>query len=116
MDSKTIENFLKEIIEIDNATSAEVEAIEQEIELREKQLKKIISDIEANSEALKKTQTKALLDRIQSETDAEIEKINADCDAQLEIMSRVFEEKKAMMIKRALEKLALDKWGTSCTK
>lgn len=107
MDSKTIENFLKEIIEIDKATAAEVAIIEQEIASREAQLKKIVSDIDANSEALKRTQTQTLLNRIQSETDAEIEQINAACETQLREMEQIFEEKKALMIRKALEKLAL---------
>ncbi|HAS73591.1 MAG TPA: hypothetical protein DCS67_05555, partial [Clostridiales bacterium UBA8960] len=107
---------LRDIIEIDKTTAMEVETIEKDITQRETQLKKIISDIEINSEALKMTQSKRLLDRIQSETDAQIEKIQSDCDAQLSSMELLFEEKKAQMIRRALEKLSVGRWDNSCTK
>lgn len=110
MDSKTIENFLREIIKIDHETVVEVESIQTEIANRESQLKKIASDIETNSETLKMTQSQRLLERIQSETDAQIEKIISDCDEQLSNMERIFDEKKAQMIERAFEKLSIGRW------
>lgn len=116
MDSKTIENFLKAIIEIDEKTSEDVEAINHEIENRESQLKRIVMDINSNSEALKLSQAKTMLERIQSETDAEIERINSECQAYMTEMERKFEEKKQQMIQKALDKLAMEKWGATCTK
>ena len=116
MDSKTIENFLKAIIEIDEKTSEDVEAINQEIQNRESQLKRIVLDINDNSEAMKQSQAKTLLERIQSETDAEIERINSECQAYMAEMERMFEEKKPQMVQKAMAKLALEKWGATCTK
>lgn len=116
MDSKMIENFLREIIEIDLATITEVETIETEIANRQSQLKKIATKIEENSEVLKLTQSKRLLERIQSETDAEIEKINKECDELLSSMERLFDEKKSKMIERAFEKLSINRWDESCIK
>lgn len=116
MDSKTIENFLKAIIEIDEKTSEDVEAINQEIKNRENQLKRIVLDINGNSEASKLLQAQTLLERIQSDTDAEIERINSECQAYMDEMVRKFEEKKPQMIQKAMDRLAMEKWGATCTK
>ncbi len=112
MDSKSIENFLKMIINIDDETKSEVETLESEISNREDQLKKIVSDVEANSEALKVTQSKRLLERIRTDTELEQEKIMKESDVLMSDVDRIFSDKKSKIINRAFEKLSIGRWGS----
>jgi len=100
MDSKSIENFLKMIIKIDDS----------EIANRESQLKKIASDVEANSEVLKASHSKRLVERIKIDTEMEQEMIMKESDVLMSDMDRIFNEKKSKMIHRAFEKLSIGRW------
>lgn len=112
MDSKSIENFLRMIIKIDDDTKSKVDTLESEIANRESQLKKIVSDVEANSEVLKVAHSKRLIERITSDTEYECEKILKESDVLMSDMDRIFSEKKARMINRAFEKLSIGRWGS----
>ena len=112
MDSKSIENFLKMIIKIDDETKSKVDNLESEIANRESQLKKIVSDVEANSEVLKASHSKRLVERIRTDTEIEQEKIMKESDVLMSDMDRIFNEKKTKMIHRAYEKLSIGRWGT----
>lgn len=112
MDSKSIESFLKMITKIDDDTKKKVETLESEIANREGQLKKIVSDVEANSEVLKVAQSKRLVERIRSDTELERERILKESDVLMSDMDRIFSEKKARMINRAFEKLSIGRWGS----
>ncbi|MBE0450957.1 MAG: hypothetical protein IBX70_08940 [Clostridia bacterium] len=112
MDNKSIENFLKMIIKIDDDTKSKVEMLESEIANRESQLNKIASDVEANSEVLKVSHSKRLVERIKTDTEMEQEKIMKESDVLMSDMDRIFSEKKARMINRAFEKLSIGRWGS----
>lgn len=112
MDSKSIENFLRMIIKIDDDTKNKVETLESEISNRESQLKKIVSDVEANSEVIKVAHSKRLIERIQSDTEMERDKILKESDVLMSDMDRIFSEKKSRMIDRAFEKLTIGRWGS----
>lgn len=111
MDNKSIENFLKMIIAIDDETKIKVETLESEIANRENQLKKIVSDVEANSEVLKTSHSKRLVERIGIDTELEQEKIMKESDVLMSDMDRIFSEKKPDMINRAFERLSIGRWG-----
>jgi len=100
------------IIKIDDETKSEVETLESEIANREDQLKKIVSDVEANSEAQKVTHSKRLLERIRSDTKLEQEKIMKESDVLMSDMDRILSDKKSKIINRAFEKLSIGRWGS----
>lgn len=110
MDSKMIEGFLKMIIEIDDDTKSKVDTLESEIANRESQLKKIASDVEANSEVLKASHSKRLVERVKTDTELEQERIMKESDVLMSDMDRIFREKKAKMIQSAFEKLSIGRW------
>ncbi len=112
MDAKSIEMVLSNIIDIDKKTDAEVQKVRGEIEDRKNQLKNIVSEIEENSNIRQIEHGKKLYDRILSEAVLEIEKIQKDNLVNLASMEQIFNEKKSIMIEKALKKLSVDKWGS----
>ncbi|MDH8679324.1 hypothetical protein QE109_14290 [Fusibacter bizertensis] len=112
MDAKSIEMVLHEIIDIDKKTDAEVQKLRGEIEERKSQLKNIISEIEENSNTRQVEHGKKMYERILNEAVLETEKIQNDSSVNLTSMEKRFEENKAEMIKKALSKLSVDKWGS----
>ena len=112
MDEKSVELVLRKIIDIDNKTDDEVKRVKLEIVERERQLKRIISEIEQNSNLHQTQHGKKLFERIMSEAEIEKNKIQTDCDEKLNAMDRLFEANKTKMIEKAFQKLAVDKWGT----
>ncbi|GAU77899.1 hypothetical protein [Fusibacter sp. 3D3] len=111
MDDKSIEKVLKHILEIDDKTESEVQRIKLEILEREKQLKNIKRDIEENSNKLKTQQSKKLQDLIMDEANREKIKIEMACSEELEKMDALFEAKKELMVKKAIQRLSLEKGG-----
>lgn len=112
MDAKSIEMVLHEIIDIDKKTDTEVQKLRGEIEERKSQLKNIISEIEENSNTRQVEHGKKMYERILNEAVLETEKIQNDSSVNLTSMEKRFEENKAEMIKKALSKLSVDKWGS----
>ncbi len=112
MDAKSIEMVLSNIIDIDKKTDAEVQKVRSEIEERKNQLKNIVSEIEENSNIRQIEHGKKLYDRILSEAVLETEKIQKDNLVNLASMEQIFNEKKSVMIEKALKKLSVDKWGS----
>lgn len=112
MDAKSIEMVLINIIDIDKKTDAEVQKVRSEIEARKNQLKDIISEIEENSNTRQVEHGKKLYERILSEAALETEKIQNDNLKNLAAMEQLFNEKKSIMIDKALKKLSVDKWGS----
>ena len=55
---------------------------------------------------------KKMYERILNEAVLETEKIQNDSSVNLTSMEKRFEENKAEMIKKALSKLSVDKWGS----
>lgn len=112
VDDKSIEKVLKHILEIDDKTESEVQRIKLEISEKEKQLKSIKRDIEENSNKQKIQQGKKLHDLIMNEANQEKLKIENACLEELERMDALFEEKKALMVKKAIKRLSLEKGGS----
>ena len=111
MDSKSIEKFLKMIMSIDDDTKIKVETLENEIANREAQLKKIISDVEANSEVVMVSHSKKLIERIQSDVELERSAILKTSEAHTNEMERLFSEQKSRMLQHAFDKLSIGRWG-----
>lgn len=112
MDEKSVEVVLKKIIDIDKKTDGEVKRVRIEIVEREKQLKRITSEIEQNSILHQTQHGKKLFERIMAEADAEQSKIQSDCNEKLTAMDRLFEANKIELLEKAFQKLSVDKWGT----
>lgn len=112
MDAKSIEMVLSKIIDIDKKTDVEVQKVRSEIEERKNQLKNIISEIEENSNIRQIEHGKKLYDRILSDAELEIEMIQKDNLAYLGSMEQIFDERKSILIDKALKKLFVDKWGS----
>lgn len=112
MDGKSIEDFLKMILKVEDDVNREVEILQDEIKNRESQLKKIISDVEANSEKQKTESANRLVERLKVETLDEQEKIMKACDVDLGDMERIFNENKSHMLERAFGKLSIDRWDS----
>ena len=112
MDAKSIEMVLSKIIDIDKKTDVEVQKVRSEIEERKNQLKNIISEIEENSNIRHIEHGKKLYDRILNDAELEIETIRKDNLVYLASMEQIYEEKKSVLIDKALKKLSVDKWGS----
>lgn len=112
MDEKSVELVLKKIIDIDKKTDDEVKRVRIEIVDREKQLKRIISEIEQNSILHQTQHGKKLFERILAEAEAEQNKIKSECFDKLSAMDHLFEANKSQLLEKAFKKISVDKWGT----